>query len=293
MNFKIKNLNKIIIIATLFFIVSAFFAFATTNIDSFYAYAWNSVIGWIDFYSTGNVFVYSDRLTGYAASSAGYIALNCDSTPNGNICGGFSGNWKVSNDGDGNLSGWAYNDKIGWISFSCQNEVASSTICVNYPHYQVILSNGDFSGYAWNDRIGWISFNCNDFGAGGCLVDYRVKTVWTAVPIEGNLISSIYDTEATGGVAINNIMWHGEQPIGTAVKFQIASSNNLNGPWEFKGPDGSSATYYDPVNVGNPIQINLAHHNNQRYFRYKIYLYTDSTQTKTPQVDNVIINWSP
>ncbi|MBI5306407.1 four helix bundle protein [Candidatus Wolfebacteria bacterium] len=156
---------------------------ATGTIDSTYKWAWNDLIGWIDFgFSTGNVKVYSDRLEGYASSSAGFIALNCNSTPNNDICG--TSNFKVSNDGSGNLSGWAWNDGIGWISF-CGNASGGSTlsgsnwICPSSPTYQVVISasTGEFSGWAWNDIKGWISFNCSNTGACGT-VDYKVKTDW-------------------------------------------------------------------------------------------------------------------
>ena len=58
---------------------------ATTNISSSTAQhsAWNDEIGWIDFYTTGNVTVTSAQLSGYASSSAGVIALDCATSPSG------------------------------------------------------------------------------------------------------------------------------------------------------------------------------------------------------------------
>jgi len=114
-----------------------------------------------------------------------------------------------------------------------------------------------------------------------------------AVSVTGNLISSIFDTGVSSGVAINTIMWQGNKPSGTNVKFQIASSNNSSGPWSYLGPDGSDTTYYTPTDANMPVQINLAHHNNKRYFRYKIFLESNASQTESPRVDDVIINWSP
>ncbi|MEK7634325.1 MAG: hypothetical protein AAB396_00350 [Patescibacteria group bacterium] len=286
--FKIFIFCLVILFSTFLFLN---FIYAATNIDSTYRYGWNDLIGWIDFYSTNNVYVYFDRIEGYASSSVGSISFNCNSTPNGNICSGPAGNWKVANNGSGNLTGWAYNDNIGWISFSCLNE----GVCALNPNYQVVINNstGYFSGWAYNDNIGWISFNCNDSGAGGCGSDYKVKTNWSSAQTEANLISSIFDTQSIGGAAINTIMWQGSQPNGTSVKFQIASSNNSNGPWDYKGPGGSNVTYYSPSGPDSSSQINLAYHNNHRYFRYKIFLYSNAAQTDGPQVSDVIINWSP
>lgn len=284
-----KELKFLIFLTTLTFLafIGVIQVFAATTIDSTYRYAWNDVIGWIDFYSTGNVNVTSTQLTGYANSSVGYIALDCATSPNGDICA--TSNFKVSNDGSGNLSGWAWNDAIGWISFD------SATATSSYV-YQVSVSpsTGYFSGWAWNDVIGWISFNCLDTNICGTS-NYKVKTstVWTGTPLTGNLISSIFDTQVGSGVAINTVMWQGNKPSGTNVKFQIASSNASSGPWSYLGPDDSDTTYYAPTDIGIPTQINLAQHNNKRYFRYKIFLESNVGQSASPRVDDVIINWSP
>lgn len=262
--------------------------FAATNIDAIYKYAWNDNIGWIDFYSTGNVNVDATRLTGYASSSVGYIALDCATSPNPPAnCSTDFPNWKISNDANGNLTGWAWNDAIGWISFD------SGTAGSSYP-YQVSInsSTGDFSGWAWNDNIGWISFNCAQPNICGAS-DYKVKTLWRTVPAAAELTSSIFDTGVSTGVALNTIMWQGNQPSGASVKFQIASSNSSTGPWSYFGPDGSNTDYYQPTGDNVPAQINLTYHNNQRYFRYKIFLTSNASQTETPRVDDIIINWSP
>ena len=280
-----KTTIKFIGLIGLIGLIGPSIAFAATNIDSTYRYAWNDVIGWIDFYSTNNVNATSTQLSGYATSSVGYIALDCATSPNGDICA--TSNFRVSNDGSGNLTGWAWNDAIGWISFD------SSTAGSSYV-YQVTISpsTGDFSGWAWNDIVGWISFNCLQPNICGTS-DYKVKTVWRNVATSGNLTSSIFDTGASSGVAINTIMWQGNQPSGTSVKFQIASSNSSSGPWSYFGPDGSDTTHYTPTDVNIPVQINLAHHSNKRYFRYKIFLESNASQTASPRVDDVIINYSP
>ncbi len=283
------------LVACLLFLVAAV-AFAVTDIDSTYRYAWNDVIGWIDFYSTGTVYIHDDgdKIEGYAYSpSIGFISLNCITTPNGDICSGPAGHWKVANDGSGNLSGWAWNDVIGWISFDSYTVGSPFT-------YQVVINpvTGDFSGWAWNDVIGWISFNCANPGTAGCNPgsggsDYKVKTNWGALPLGGNLTSSIFDTQVASGTAINTIMWQGSKPSGTNVKFQIASSNSPSGSWTYRGPDGTNNTYYAPANSNIPVQINLLYHNNHRYFRYKVFLESDSGRTQSPIVNDIIINWSP
>ena len=294
-NYKSKFKIFTFYIVILIFTFSIFnFANADTNIDATYRYAWNDVIGWIDFYSTNNVNATSTQLSGYASSSVGYIALDCATSPNGDICA--TSNFKVANDGSGNLSGWAWNDAIGWISFNCSNpETAGCNPGTGGSNYQVTISpsTGDFSGWAWNDIVGWISFNCNDINNCDTAPNHKVKTAWRAEMASGTLISSIFDTQATNGVAINTIMWQGNKPSDTNVKFQIASSNSSSGPWSYLGPDGSDTTYYTPTDANMPVQINSAFHNNHRYFRYKIFLTSNASQTESPRVDDVIINWSP
>lgn len=58
--------------------------------------------------------------------------------------------WGVNNDGWGNLSGYAWSEITGWISFRTS-------------HSRVYLDEkGQFRGYAWSENIGWIRF-----GSGG------------------------------------------------------------------------------------------------------------------------------
>jgi len=58
---------------------------------------------------------------------------------------------------DNNLSGYAWSDNIGWISFNCLN-----TDTCDISDYGVSVENKKMSGYAWSDNIGWISFNESD-----------------------------------------------------------------------------------------------------------------------------------
>ncbi len=135
-------------------------------------YAWSDNFGWIDFGDPGNVTVSSAQLTGYASSSRGYVLLDCATTSGGDICG--TSNFKVSNTSGGVLSGYAWNDTGGWISFNCSDP----GICGTSNYAVTISATGTFSGYAWNDNFGWISFNCADPGV--CATsNYKVQTTWT------------------------------------------------------------------------------------------------------------------
>jgi len=265
-----------------------------TNISSVanQHWAWSDAIGWIDLYGTHNIFVTSTQLTGYASSSIGYISFDCGTSPSGNVCS--TSNYKVTNNGGGTLSGWAWNDSIGWISLSCTNTSTCGTS--NYDVY--IDSSGNFHGFAWNDSIGWISFNCLDISASFCTntSNYEVVTAWAPPGAKvGMLDSATFDTSSTSGGELNSVIWQGSLnglPAGD-VAFQFAVSNSTSGPWAFTGPDGTASTTYSG-NPATPIPItNYTAYVGYRYFRYRVILTTNSTQNISPQVTGVSVDWSP
>ncbi len=267
-------------------------AFASTNISSATTehWAWNDLIGWINFYITDSVTVTNSKIKGYASSSAGYISFDCSSEPpGGSGCGGGR-KYQVSKDGAGNLSGWAWNDQYGWISFWCGNVTSSDCQKSNYQVW--IDANGVFNNYAWNDVIGWISFNCLNHGCG---TPYSVITSLTATPISGYLDSTTFDTGVASGSQLNSVLWYGDQPTGTSVRFQFATSNASSGPWkskDFVGHDGTSDTYYSAWQNVSMI-LGYTPHNNARYFRYRVTLFSDASQILSPRIYDIIVNWSP
>jgi hypothetical protein len=271
---------------------------AETNIDATDHWAWSDTAGWWDFYSTGNVEVSAPLLHGYASSSIGEMSLNCNATPNGNICG--DSDFKVTNvDASGQLSGCAWNDTIGWISFDCADyDCNGGNICAESDYQVTIDANGDFQDYAWNDIEGWISFNCaNDASCASS--NYKVTTSWRAGKTIGYLTSSIIDTG--GDVTLSNIIWQGAQPAGASVDFQIAVATNTAGPWNYKGPSGTDETYFGnecpTAGVGSAgpnkaICVDKTITANKRYLRYKVRLQSNTAQTQTPVIEDIILNWA-
>ncbi len=184
-----SSTSKIITIAISFlvfgFVVNVPNTFASTNIDSTNKWAWNDNLGWINFFSPGTVNITPSLIQGYAVWESfplSYIALDCATSPNGNICS--TSNFGVTNV-SGTLAGWAWNDAIGWISFNCSNTATCAT-----SNYSVTITSNDFSGWAWNDAIGWISFNCSNT-ATCATVSYKVSQVAPAtggVPVVDNVV---------------------------------------------------------------------------------------------------------
>ncbi len=276
----------------------------TTTTDH---WAWNDIVGWINFHETHNVWVESKKLSGYASSSFGEIVLNCESIPGS--CAAV-GDWRTKNRGDGLLSGWAWNDIVGWISFCGTTISASSSNDCPYAAYDYrariteLISEqppSDFYEFAWNDVVGWIAFNCEKGGPEGSNIcgtsNFRVRTDWYPTSTYGHVESAIFDTEVVGGAQFNSVSVKGVRYFGTDIFFQLATSNSSSGPWIFIGPDGTSNTYYEfdyeTKSKTYYTVLDYRYHNNYRFFRYKLRLKSDKTQLITPYVDDIIINWSP
>jgi hypothetical protein len=308
-------------LAVLLAVLAALTADAATNISatSTEHFAWDDVEGWWDFYGTDSVTVYGTRIEGYASSTVGDLSLDCATTRSGNICG--TSNYGICNgpgpkdpvnldgtcdsgDASGELTGYAWNDTVGWVSFNCDNtsHTGGTNYCATSTSTVTIDINGNFSGYAWSDVAGWISFNCVDPGVCGTS-NYKVVTSWRATSTFAYVESSVFDTQLTGGGVLQSIIWQGTQPSGTSVDFQVATSSSSSGPWNFRGPGSTSLFYYGaecPLagtslpDAAGPNKAICVDKNigAARYVRYKVRLRSNLLQTLTPTIEDVILIWS-
>lgn len=74
-----------------------------------------------------------------------------------------------------NVSGFAWSENIGWVSFNSENDHNPDTPGVQPAavSYGLNVRNDNFlEGYAWSEHIGWISFNLADTGAPPAQYDY-------------------------------------------------------------------------------------------------------------------------
>ncbi len=277
-------------------------AYAATNIDTAGVgekWGWNDVFGWVDMKASNTVMVKNAIVEGYASSSIGMISFDCATMAVPDCA--TAGSWKVANDGVGNLSGWAWNDAVGWISMSGTTAGGD-----NYQVKVIPSGNGTdsyFHGWAWSDIVGWLTFNCKDIealpGGGGFCAgtnNYKTQTSThaTGVATNAEFVSSIFDIGTDIGV-FNTIGWQGAQPSGSAVQFQIAtatSSANLRGNmatifassvWMATSPSPASPTKLSASLAGVPVE-------NMRYIRYKAKLTGNSN---SPRIDDIMIGWSP
>ncbi len=109
----------------------------------------------------------------------------------------------------------------------------------------------------------------------------------------GSLDSQTFDTGVASGSQINSILWQGTAPANSKVEFQFAGSSSSSGPWTYYGPGGSTATYYGPATPGVLQSVDYNLFSGSRFFRYRIYLFADTTYQYTPTVNQVTVNWSP
>lgn len=123
----------------------------------------------------------------------------------------------------------------------------------------------------------------NNVQTGGVPTALRLAPAGSNYVASGWLESSTFDTGAASN--FTTITWQPtSQNAATSLKFQIAT-NTDNSTWNYKGPDGTAATYYT-VSGSN---INAVH-DNDRYVRYKAFLSTNDV-AYTPVLTSLGINY--
>lgn len=240
--------------AALFFVSDLFMpiAFASNTdgtIDTTYKYAWGENIGWINFGTTeGNVHITDSVMTGYAWSeNIGWIPLNCS---NDNSCNAV--NYKISNNGNGVLSGYSYSADTGYINFAPTNGGVT------------ISSSGELQGYAWGENIGWMVFNCATTNSCGT-ADYKVKTDWrpqNARPACNNTLDDDGDgrIDYPSDSGCNSLEGTTELPVeGTVVivpgggSTSGTSTSSSGGTSGGTASDGTTPSVTPPTSITSPM----------------------------------------
>jgi len=52
------------------------------------------------------------------------------------------------------LTGYAWSENVGWISFSCENDDSCEEV-----EYGVEINGSNIEGYAWNEQLGWLKLD--------------------------------------------------------------------------------------------------------------------------------------
>lgn len=113
--------------------------------------------------------------------------------------------------------------------------------------------------------------------------EVKLRNVFGSYNSNGVIESSTFDTGSISN--FHNLTWlPSDQPVNAgsqSVRIQFASSTTPPTTWDYKGPDGTSGTYY----TLSDSSISSVH-NGDRYVRYKLFLSTQSS-TSTPNVSDV------
>jgi hypothetical protein len=100
----------------------------------------------------------------------------------------------------------------------------------------------------------------------------------------GNLFSGTKDANPVVGLVPRwlTLSWNATTPANTTVQFQAAASNNINGPFNFVGPDGTAATFFTTT------EASLSQFNGLRYLKYEALLST-TDNIVTPTLNAVTV----
>jgi Tfp pilus assembly protein PilV len=140
----------------------------------------------------------------------------------------------------------------------------------------------------WQKQAAWQQTSVADF-SGDVLTGTQVTNTsggevqLAALTLSGTLTSSAFNAGASS--ALDYLTFTTNQPTGTSIKFQIATSTT-NGSFSYVGPDGTSSTYFTA-----PATIPLSLANNQ-YFSYQA-TFSATTLGSTPVLNDVTLTYSP
>ena len=153
-----------------------------------------------------------------------------------------------------NVTGWAWSENIGWISFNCYNDYDGDgtpegrCIADGYASdYGVDIDKptGLFSGYAWSENIGWISFgdydgdgdiDADDKNIAGspCAPNCEARISTTTGEVSGWARALAYGDGWDGWIKLKGIALDAS-PYG--VSLNTASSPSEFEGWAFGGDD--------------------------------------------------------
>lgn len=112
----------------------------------------------------------------------------------------------------------------------------------------------------------------------------RLSDTWTlgAAYANAGKYTSVIRDSAAGNTDWQYLFWNKTaQPASTFLRFQLATSNNLGGPFDYVGPGGNPSGYYTV-----PGTAIWSGHDNQRYIRFLADFGTFFTQV-TPSMEDV------
>ncbi len=152
----------------------------------------------------------------------------------------------------------------GTVAYTCSCSPDSSP----YANGQFVTSGN--SGSTWTADSGGRDLNF-------------VTYISAGYASSGTFTSSLKDANPVPGSTPKwtTLSFTATTPAGTAVKLQVAGSNNANGPFNYVGPDGTASTFFTSSGASLTPQFD-----GFRYLRYKAFLST-TDGTVTPSLSSV------
>ncbi len=146
------------------------------------------------------------------------------------------------------VTGFAWSDNIGWISFSCTDLGTCGT-----SQYGVDMddASGVLSGYAWSDNIGWISFNAADVS--GCPSGSCTPTVNSDGTVSGwaKALSANSADGWDGWISLHGSGYGVQYNDSTGFFSNFAWGSDVVGWISFNHTDTNSSVNYAVVHSGN------------------------------------------
>lgn len=149
------------------------------------------------------------------------------------------------------------------------------------PYRAVRGNNNSYANGAW-----FSSTNSGGSWGAAQTTDLAFQTFMsTGYASSGSLVSSLKDSNpgAGGFQRWTTINRTATAPANTTVTFQVAASNNANGPFNFVGPNNTNAASDVFANGAS-----LSQFNGNRYLRYKAF-FTTTNNSVTPTLSDVTV----
>ena len=161
----------------------------------------------------------------------------------------------------------------------------------------VTISAWNSSTSTWQTQAGWVRSFTSDPATPGLSITVDDGSIATATfknfvfdaaaslthAPDGTFTSGVYD--AGRNVAWDSVRWQETLPGSTDMELQLAFADSPDGPWSYRGPDGTAGSYFTTAS-GHSVGPSVI----SRYCRAKAYL--EGNGTATPILESLDISYS-
>jgi len=141
------------------------------------------------------------------------------------------------------LTGYAWSDNVGWISFNCDQPDYGTNTCGSSNYEVVIEPSGDITGHAWSSHIGWIQFGGLGTSPEGGSSDAQIDLNTGEISGWARACAGAANPDCTGGATSTAGGWSGWVKLadGSTPYEPTASGGTISGFSWGGGPTASSS----------------------------------------------------